>query len=82
ARLIEWISFDLDPDLFWMQTPIEYRLRLDGVSKRFEREHQGRVWLAWHIAALPKIKTFPALDKLMGVKPRRQTQEEIERNLR
>lgn len=52
------------------------------MSKRLEREQQDRGWLAWHIAALPKFKTFPTLDKLMGVKPRRQTQEEIARNLR
>jgi hypothetical protein len=36
--------------------------------------------LAWHVAALPRLKKFPALDKLMGVKrmARRQTVSEME----
>lgn len=55
-------------------------LVFDGVRMRLEREHQGRAWLAWHTAAMPQMKKFPALDKLMGVKreTRRQTVSEIE----
>lgn len=45
-----------------------------------EREQQDRAWLAWHIAALPRMKNFPALEKLMGgkTKVRRQTVSEME----
>jgi hypothetical protein len=45
-----------------------------------EREQQGRAWLAWHIAALPRMKKFPELEKLMGTKrkAKRQTVSEIE----
>jgi hypothetical protein len=45
-----------------------------------EREQQGRAWLAWHIAALPRMKKFPELEKLMGIKrkARRQTASEMD----
>lgn len=45
-----------------------------------EREQQGRAWLAWHVAALPRLKKFPTLDSLMGVKrkARRQTAAEMD----
>jgi hypothetical protein len=45
-----------------------------------EREQQGRAWLAWHVAALPRLKKFPELNALMGVKQtaRRQTVSEME----
>jgi hypothetical protein len=45
-----------------------------------EREQQDRAWLAWHIAALPRMKNFPTLEKLMGgkTKARRQTVSEME----
>ena len=46
----------------------------------FEREQQGRAWLAWHVAALPRMKKFPDLEKMMGVKrqAKRQTVAEME----
>jgi hypothetical protein len=45
-----------------------------------EREQQGRAWMAWHIAALPRLKKFPTLESLMGVKrtAKRQTVSEME----
>lgn len=51
-----------------------------GASDRFEREQQGRAWQAWHTAALPRLKTFPTLESLMGLKrkARRQTVEEMD----
>lgn len=30
-----------------------------------EREHNDRMSLAWHIAALPRTKRFPKLEKLL-----------------
>jgi len=51
-----------------------------GAAERLHDEHAGRAWLAWHSAAIPRMKTFPKLETLMGVKrkARRQTPEEIE----
>ncbi|RUT32645.1 hypothetical protein EMQ25_05730 [Arsenicitalea aurantiaca] len=46
---------------------------------RIEREHDDRMSLAWHIAALPRGKKFPELKKLLiGQKrhrPQRQSWE-------
>lgn len=49
-----------------------------------EREHHGRAWLAWHVAALPRQKKFPTLESLLGVKKRarRQSPEELAANLK
>lgn len=51
-----------------------------GASDGFMREQQGRAWLAWHTAALPRVKKFPTLESLMGIKrkARRQTVSEME----
>jgi hypothetical protein len=51
-----------------------------GASDRFALEQQGRAWQAWHTAALPRLKKFPTLENLMGVKrqAQRQTVSEIE----
>jgi hypothetical protein len=45
-----------------------------------EREQQGRAWMAWHVAALPRLKNFPTLERLMGVKrtAKGQTVSEME----
>ena len=51
-----------------------------GASDRLKREHQGQMSQAWHIAALPRLKKFPPLESLMGVKrtARRQTVSEMD----
>lgn len=51
-----------------------------GASERLSREQQGRAWQAWHTAALPRLKKFPELNSLMGVKrtARRQTASEMD----
>lgn len=49
------------------------------MGRVIEREQQSRAWLAWHVAALPRMKKFPKLESLMGVKRtvRAQTPEEM-----
>ncbi|MBR1193240.1 hypothetical protein [Bradyrhizobium sp. AUGA SZCCT0160] len=42
-----------------------------------EREHNDRAWLAWHTAALPRSKKFPALKKLMIRERHTQTAEQM-----
>lgn len=51
---------------------------LEGAAERAEIEQQGRAWLAWHIAALPRVKRFPELRALMGLKPKPVIQTEDE----
>lgn len=55
-----------------------------GATQRLEREQQARAWQAWHIAALPRVDKFPALEKFMGLKrePSVQTPEEIKENIK
>lgn len=63
-----------------MVTPRVMQLVFQGASERFEREQQGRAWMAWHVAALPRVKKFPTLESLMGIKrkAKRQTVSEME----
>lgn len=51
-----------------------------GAKERLEREQMGRAWQAWHTAALPRLKQFPTLDSLMGIKRKahRQTAAEMD----
>jgi hypothetical protein len=53
---------------------------VSAAGRVIEREQQGRAWMAWHVAALPRLKKFPTLESLMGVKRviRQQSPEEME----
>jgi len=45
----------------------------EGATQRFEREHDARAWLAWHVAALYRMppRKFPKLKTLLAPKRRR-----------
>lgn len=55
-----------------------------GAQERLEREHHGRAWASWHTAALPKMKKFPSLESLMGIKRKikAQSPDELAANIR
>lgn len=58
---------------------ISYRIRLAGVGRRLDREHEARQWLAHATAALMRMETLPTLESLRG-KPavaKRQTPAEM-----
>lgn len=66
--------------MFWRLTLREIAVILKGFSVRLEREHNDRAWLAWHVAALPRAKKFPALKDMQTKQPRkvrRKTPEEM-----
>jgi len=66
--------------LFWRLTLREIAVILKGFAARLEREHNAAAWLAWHIAALPRAKRFPALKEMQTKqvrKVRRKTPEEL-----
>lgn len=42
---------------------------------RLAREHRTRAWLAWHTAAMGRMKNMPTLDDLTG-EPRARSQPE------
>jgi phosphohistidine phosphatase SixA len=47
---------------------------IEAAAKRNEREHFGRVWLAWHVAAFHRVKKLPKLEKLLVSKTTRPRQ--------
>ncbi|KQZ00904.1 hypothetical protein ASD45_08555 [Pseudolabrys sp. Root1462] len=48
------------------------------MGRRYQREHDQRAWLAWHIAYLPRSEKPVPLDRLLSrARPREpQTDEE------
>ncbi|HEU4986862.1 MAG TPA: hypothetical protein VFT89_07335 [Rhizobiaceae bacterium] len=58
----------------------EIAVILDGAAERVRRERELTAWLAWHTAALGRVKKFPKLKDVLptkGRKPeRRQTIDE------
>lgn len=70
-----------DPDGFWCLTPVELYRRLTAATRRFERQRQQAMSVAWHTAALQRAKTMPRLNSfLKGAPehkpPRRQSWQE------
>ena len=51
---------------FWELTPREVHALIEADNWRREQAQRGRAWLAWHIGALQRTKTFPSLARLMG----------------
>lgn len=46
---------------------------MEAAAKKFEREHNSRAWMSWHIAAMSRMKKLPPLTKLImkqTIKPR------------
>lgn len=79
-----WVELGQSPSHFWGLTLREISAIVDGAAERERRAQNDRAWLAWHIAALPKLKRLPKLEKLMVRRravPRRRRQsmeEQIE----
>lgn len=74
------MGLGLDPDVFWRKTPREVSLIVEGRSRFLEREHNDRAWLAWHIAALSRIKRMPKLDRMM-LRPTKEKPQTWEQQL-
>jgi hypothetical protein len=65
--------------MFWRLSPEQIRAVVEGAQDRLIREHNGRAWLAWHIAALSRVdpKKFPKITKLtISQRPREMTPDE------
>lgn len=56
---------------FWDLTFGETRMAIEAGAWRLEQEHRGRVWLAWHTAALSRARTLPSLTGLLNPAPSR-----------
>jgi hypothetical protein len=57
-------------------TPRQFAAAFEGARKRAEAEHNGRAWLAWHVAALDRQKRLPDLSRLQVHDHRPQTWQE------
>jgi hypothetical protein len=56
------------------------KLLTEAAAKRWEREHNARVWLAWHTAALSRIKKMPDIKKMILTntdRPRQSWQQQL-----
>ena len=67
---------------FWDATPKEIGLLFERDIARQVAEINGRMSLAWHIAALMRQKTLPSLSSLMASVSRRLHGDELERRRR
>lgn len=70
----------MSEDEFWRKTPRQVVRAFDAQNKILMREHNERAWLAWHIAALPRSKKLPKLEKMLlrtGKKTRQTWQEDL-----
>lgn len=66
------MSYGLNDDEFWRKSPRQIVAILKGQGVREVREHNGRAWLAWHVAFLPRQKRPIPLRKLMMRPPGRR----------
>lgn len=55
-----------DPEAFWLQTPLTYGAFVKGRIRAAEEVQKGRLWLAYHTAALSRAKTLPPFAELAG----------------
>lgn len=60
------MSAGLPADTFWRITLREYAAHMEGATRRLDREHKARAWLAHTTAALSGVpgKKFPTLEEL------------------
>jgi hypothetical protein len=53
---------------------------IEAAARRWEREHNARVWLAWHVAALSRVKKMPDLKRMLKTntsKPRQTWRQQM-----
>lgn len=74
-------EFGLSPESFWDQTPATLAAILEGRQRAMRHEQEGRAWLAWHTAALWRIKKLPKLRELMPQPEKRKARQSWEEQL-
>jgi hypothetical protein len=68
---------------FWDQTPAETQAVMEAAIWQREQEQRRDLALAWHVAALTRTKTMPALKRLLAPPEARRLQgAELERRKR
>ena len=65
-------------DTLAQTTPRQFNAVVKGYSERLRNEHDGRAWLAWHVAAFERSKRLPALKSVLSAKKlKRQSSTQI-----
>jgi hypothetical protein len=71
------VTVGFDPDSFWHQTIRTIEIAMQGKNEAARIEHNKRVWMIWHLAALQRSKKMRSLKSMMMKKrPRVQSIEE------
>ena len=55
----------LDLDRFWLMTPWQFSLAVEGWNKQREMQRDSDLFLAWHSAAFQRAKKMPKLSKIL-----------------
>lgn len=56
----------LSVEAFWEITPREYAMHVRAENRRRREAQQRSAWLAWHMAALSRMKRLPTLKRFLG----------------
>lgn len=70
--LAAWERCGLDAERFWRSTPAEMSASFKARQQFLMDEHNGRVWLAWHIAALSRQQKLPKMSSLLAREKKRE----------
>jgi hypothetical protein len=62
----------LSRSAFWSLTPREIKDEFDSAYRRHIQHHNEHAWLAYHTAALHRVKRMPKLQTLLAKQPRRK----------
>lgn len=65
------LTMGLSVEAFWELTPREYALHVRAENRRRREAQRRSAWLAWHIAALTRVKRMPGLKRFMGTEKAR-----------
>ena len=52
--------------VFWDMTPRETAKTIEAANWCMDQDQRARAWLAWHVAALSRVKRLPPLSRLVN----------------
>lgn len=62
---------------FWNSTPKEFHIQSAAFQFKADQTFQYSGWIAWHTAALTRMKKMPPLKKFLTVKKPQTTQDQL-----
>lgn len=66
ALMLDALAAGIGAREFWDLTPRELGMVFEAALRRREREMERDTWLAWHVAALVRLKRLPPLRSLLA----------------